>query len=94
MTKGMEKEDWLWRMVNIMMVNGRVMKWTEKVYIINNIGVFVYNNGAKYDGDWENGKRSGKGNDFLMLGIYHYSNGDKYQGDFVNDKKNGIGIYI
>ena len=30
-----------------------------------------YNNGDKYEGEWKNDKREGKG-------IYYYNNGDKY----------------
>ena len=44
-----------------------------------------YHNG-KYEGDYINGKREGKG-------IYIYNSGDKYEGEYKNDLKDGYGIY-
>ena len=46
----------------------------------------VYKNG-KYEGEYLNGKREGKG-------IYKYNNGDKYEGEYKNDLKDGNGKYI
>ena len=34
-----------------------------------------YNNSEKYEGDWKNNNREGKG-------IYFHSNSDRYEGDF------------
>ena len=39
-----------------------------------------------YEGDFENGLKSG-------IGTYIYKNGDKYIGGFKNDEKNGYGAY-
>ena len=58
-------------------------------------GVMTYNNGARYDGEWKDDKKSGKG-------VYissHYFNcekkiGLKYEGEFFNDKFEGYGIAI
>ena len=58
-------------------------------------GVMTYNNGARYEGEWKDDKKNGKG-------IYissHYFNcekniGLKYEGDFFNDKFEGFGIAI
>ena len=44
-----------------------------------------YHNG-KYEGDYLNGKREGKG-------IYIYNSGDIYEGEYKNDLKDGYGIY-
>ena len=44
-----------------------------------------YHNG-KYEGDYLNGKREGKG-------IYIYNSGDVYEGEYKNDLKDGFGIY-
>ena len=45
----------------------------------------IYKNG-KYQGEYLNGKREGKG-------IYTYNNGDKYEGEYKNDLKDGNGCY-
>ena len=37
-----------------------------------------YNNGDRYEGDFKNDKREGKG-------IMYHNNGDRYEGDFKND---------
>ena len=36
-----------------------------------------YKNGDRYEGDWKNDKKEGKG-------IYYYKNGDREMGDFSN----------
>ena len=38
-----------------------------------------WNNGDRYEGDWKNGKREGKG-------IKYYNNGTKEDGDWKDDK--------
>ena len=45
----------------------------------------TYNNG-RYEGQFRNGKREGKG-------IYYYKNGEKYDGECKNGLKEGKGIY-
>ena len=55
---------------------------------IRNISSYItkiYKNG-KYEGEYLNGKREGKG-------IYKYNNGDKYEGNYKNDLKEGNGTY-
>ena len=49
-------------------------------------GIYTWNNGTTYDGEWDNKKISGKG-------TLKYVNGDKYSGDFKNNKRHGYGIY-
>ena len=56
-------------------------KWKEKVFIIGIIMI----NGDRYEDDFKNGKKGGKG-------IYYYAKGNRYEGDFKNDKKEGKGI--
>ena len=45
-----------------------------------------YSNNEKYNGEWDNDMKSGKG-------TYTYTNGNEYYGDWRNDKKNGKGIF-
>ena len=49
-------------------------------------GIFYYNNGEKYDGDWKENKKEGNG-------IYYYSNGSIYEGEWKDDKKEGNGTF-
>ncbi|MDR1552072.1 MAG: protein kinase [Prevotellaceae bacterium] len=62
-----------------------------------------------YNGEWENGKRSGQGtlryknrnryegdfvdNTFNGCGVLTYASGANYKGQFANGKRNGLGIY-
>ena len=58
-------------------------------------GIMLYNDGARYEGEWKDDKKNGKG-------IYispHYFNcekniGLKYEGEFLNDKFEGFGIAL
>ena len=58
-------------------------------------GIMIYNNGEKYDGEWRNDKRNGKGI-FISAHYYNCKNhiGMKYEGDFKDDKFEGYGIAI
>lgn len=47
--------------------------------------VIKYQNGDKYDGEWDDDMRNGKG-------TLIYKNGGSYQGDWVNDKRHGSGV--
>ena len=54
-------------------------------------GIFYSNSGEskgdRYEGDWKNDKREGKG-------IHYWNNrGDRYEGDWKNDAKEGKGAY-
>lgn len=46
----------------------------------------TWEDGSKYEGEWKNGERHGKG-------TFYYTNGDKYIGDWVRDVQHGKGIY-
>ena len=48
------------------------------------MGIFYYSNGQKYDGEWKDNQRYGKG-------ILYYSKSHKYAGDWLNNKKEGTG---
>ena len=49
-------------------------------------GVFVWNAGGKYEGDFYHGAATGRG-------TLTWANGDAYTGDFVNWKMHGRGVY-
>ena len=44
-------------------------------------------NGNKYDGDWKDDKKHGKG-------VYNFNNGDEYDGDWKDGKVHGKGVLI
>ena len=46
-----------------------------------------YNNGERYEGDYRNDKREGKG-------IYYYNDGDRQMGDYSNDKRIGKHVIL
>jgi len=49
------------------------------------IGTYIHEDGSKYEGEFVNGKREGKG-------VYYFSNKDKYDGEWKAGKMNGHGI--
>ena len=73
-------------------------------------GVFFYDDGNVYKGEFDNSKKDGKGilyfkdgdryeGDFKGdkiegNGIMYFSNGDKYDGEWKNEKMDGKGVYL
>ena len=58
-------------------------------------GIMMYSNGARYEGQWRNDKKNGKG----VFTSSHYYNckkvvGMKYEGEFKDDKFDGYGVTI
>ena len=55
-------------------------------------GVMIYNNGARYEGEWKDDKKNGKGI-FISSHYFNCENniGLKYEGEFNNDKFEGYG---
>ena len=49
-------------------------------------GIFTYSSGAKYVGEWKDGKFNGEG-------AYTYTDSDKYVGEWKDGKKYGQGTY-
>jgi hypothetical protein len=47
---------------------------------------FIYPFGDKYEGEWKEGKKHGKG-------TYSFASGSKYEGEWEEDKKHGKGTY-
>ena len=50
-------------------------------------GICYYENGDKYDGNWKDNKKEGKGS------FFYNEKGEIYKGNFCNDLPNGMGIY-
>ena len=84
--------------------NNSIIEITEKIFpdgkykgiIINGKreinGIMIYNSGSKYEGQWKDNKKHGKG----IYYSYNKNNniGIKYEGEFNNDKFEGKGIAI
>ena len=45
-------------------------------------GIYYFNSGNRYEGDWQNDKFEGKG-------IFYFNNGNRRMGDYLNDKPIG-----
>ena len=50
-------------------------------------GICYYKNGDKYEGNWKDNKKDGKGS------FYYNEKEEVYKGNFINDYPNGNGIY-
>ena len=50
------------------------------------MGVETWVNGSRYEGNYLNGCKNGKG-------VYTWSDGSKYDGEWVDNKICGIGVY-
>jgi len=50
-------------------------------------GVYVFNSGAKYKGNFKKGLLHGKG-------IFYFSNGDRYTGDWKDQNRHGYGKFV
>jgi hypothetical protein len=46
---------------------------------------FMLRGGGRYEGDWRDGKQTGRG-------IYTVPNGNRFEGDYLDDKRHGPGI--
>ncbi len=53
-------------------------------YIRKGYGIYYYENGDIYEGEWDNNEKSG-------VGEYIYSDGSIFRGEWLNDKKHGKG---
>ena len=59
----------------------------EKVWIKHGKGEQIWQDGAKYNGDWRNGMAEGQG-------TFYHANADVYTGEFFQDRANGFGVYV
>ncbi len=48
------------------------------------VGVFTWENGDVYEGEYSNGARNGNG-------LFIWADGKRYEGDFVDDRREGVG---
>lgn len=78
-------------------------------YKDNCVGVRIYNNGDKYEGEWIDNKKEGKGigiyhsghvfigifkNDLVHIGTMDFPKFGKYTGEWKNSKRDGLGIFV
>lgn len=90
--------------------NGDSYEGEFKQDLFHGYGVYIDNaSGSKYEGNWEEGSRTGKGKEYFNDGsVYEgnylknkrngkgklkLSNGSEYLGDFIDDKIEGKGIF-
>ena len=95
---------------NILQYEGEVQKLDSGGFSFQGEGTLYDERGRSvYQGNWLNGKRSGKGTAWLADGIiysgnwiddqqdgqgtYLFSTGEEYQGNFLKGKKHGQGTY-
>ncbi len=52
----------------------------------NGYGIYTWDSGERYEGNWQNGYRNG-------LGTNTFPSGSKYEGNWKDDKKDGYGFY-
>ena len=88
--KNNESENELINEINsIELKNNNILKNFKKIIEYKDIfrtKIKIYNNGNRYEGEYKNNSREGKG-------ICYYNNGDRYEGEFKNDISEGKGIY-
>ena len=54
--------------------------------IVHGIGKMFFVSGEIYDGDWQNGQRTGRGR-------FQFEEGEYYEGNFFENKYHGLGLY-
>jgi len=64
---------------------GMIVNMVRVDIIIRLIGVMIYKNGEKYEGQWIDDEKGPQG-------TYFYSDGSVYKGDIINETKEGSGI--
>lgn len=57
------------------------------VCLAQGTGVYYYDSGDKYEGEWMRNKKHGRG-------TMEYANGNIYEGDWEDDKRCGIGVLL
>ena len=57
----------------------------EKVYYCGRVGIEIWSDGAKYEGEFKEGKKNGKGK-------FVWNDNSTYEGDFRDNSLEGYGI--
>lgn len=71
--------------------DGKLQSASQRTYIdgwlqIRSSGSFTWPNGSRYEGEFLDGKHTGKG-------VFTLPNGNRYEGDFVDGKRTGKGVF-
>jgi len=67
--------------------SGRMTCVTEKVMHATSIGIYYYANGDKFEGEWKNNNRDGKGKPFFYpIGILYLADGKKIEEQYLNGR--------
>lgn len=74
-----------------MMVCGKMVKEMDEVFSSYILGTQYFADGGKYDGEWRDDKKSGKGTSFTHLGLYIFSNRERYEGEIEDGIVHGKG---
>lgn len=56
------------------------------IFSNNDLGVYEWSDGRKYEGQWKNNKMEG-------YGIFTWPDGRRYEGEYIDDKKEGKGVF-
>jgi hypothetical protein len=57
------------------------------------LGTFNYATKARYEGQWTDSMKDGKGNALKsIIGVYYYPNGDKLEGEWKKNRLDGKGL--
>ena len=67
--------------------DGKYVGYVKNNKLAEGKGIYYYNNGEIYEGDWKNDKREGKG-------IYYFKNGDRMMGDYLNNRPVGKHVIL
>jgi hypothetical protein len=62
----------------------------EQVFLFQYLGIYLWINGSRYEGEFKEGSRNGNGVWVSSITEKQY---DRYEGQYKDDKKHGYGIY-
>jgi hypothetical protein len=65
---------------------GMIVEMVKVLIKVKSIGLMLYKNGEKYEGQWVDDKKGPEG-------TYFYSDGSIYKGDIINEMKEGSGTF-
>jgi len=60
---------------------------TVKVLLQITLGIYHFASGSKYDGEWKNDRKHGKG-------VFTFPDGARYEGEYINDMQSRRGNFI